>query len=308
MSLRLSTAPHIRSPRSSTRLMINVLIALMPSAILGFIYYGLKAVMVVCVSMATAVVAEYLWQKLMHLPVRVNDCSALVTGMILGLTVTPEVEWWMIMIGSAFAIIIVKQLFGGIGDNFLNPALAARAMMLASWPATLTKHISAIDGVTSATPLAAGMTKADFSYLELLIGRIPGVIGETCKLAVIIGLAYLLISRTVTWRIPFFTVLSAFIMAWLVGLDPLYTILSGGLIFCAAFMANDYTTSPMSSRAQIVYACGIGVITVIIRKWGAYPEGATYAVLFMNILTPLLDRYIPHKVYGHAKVKEDKAV
>lgn len=308
MSLRLSTAPHIRSPRSSTRLMINVLIALMPSAVLGVVYYGLKALMVIMVSMATAVAAEYIWQKLMHLPVRVNDCSALVTGMILALCVTPEVSWWMIMIGSAFAIIIVKQLFGGIGDNFLNPALAARAMMLASWPATMTKHIAAIDGVTSATPLAAGMTKADFPYMELLIGRIPGVIGETCKLAIIIGLAYLLVSHTVTWRIPTFTVLSSFVLAWILGMDPLYTILSGGLLFGAAFMANDYTTSPMSSRAQIVYACGIGFITTIIRKWGAYPEGMTYAVLFMNLLTPLLDRYIPHKVYGHSVIKEDKGV
>ena len=303
MTLRLSTAPHIRSPRSSTRLMLNVVIALLPSAAFGVYNYGLKALMVILVSMATAVLSEFIWQKLTKRPVRIKDCSALVTGLILALVVTPEVPWWMIMIGSAFAIIIVKELFGGIGDNFLNPALAARAMLLASWPAVLTRHID-IDGVSSATPLA---DPDSFGYMDLLIGRIPGVIGETCKLAIIVGLAYLIISRTVTWRIPTFTVLSAFVMAWIVGLDPLFTVLSGGLIFAAAFMANDYTTSPMSSRAQIVYACGIGIITVIIRKWGAYPEGATYAVLFMNLLTPLLDRYIPHKVYGHASKGEVKA-
>ena len=305
MSLRLSTAPHIRSPRSSTRLMVNVLIALTPAAAFGVYNYGLKALIVILVSMATAVVSELVWQLLTKRPVRIKDCSALVTGMILALVVTPETPWWMIMIGSAFAIVIVKELFGGIGDNFLNPALAARAMLLASWPAVLTSHID-IDGVTKATPLAEG-AQSQYSYLDLLIGRIPGVIGETCKLAIIAGLVFLILSRTVTWRIPTFTVLSAFVMAWIVGLDPLYTVLAGGLIFAAAFMANDYTTSPMSVYAQIVYACGIGIITVVIRKWGSYPEGATYAVLFMNLLTPLLDRYIPHKVYGHKKVKEEKA-
>lgn len=306
MNLRLSTAPHIRSPHSSTRLMLNVVIALLPAAACGVYNYGIKALMVILVSMATAVASEYLWQKLTRRPVHVKDCSALVTGLILALVVTPETPWWMIMIGSAFAIIVVKELFGGIGDNFLNPALAARALLLASWPAVLTshtdivKHFGEVDAITSATPLA---NPSEFSYLDLIIGNIPGVIGETCKWAILLGLAYLLITRTVTWRIPVFTVGSAFVMAWILGLDPLFSILSGGLIFAAAFMANDYTTSPMSTRAQIVYACGIGIITMIIRKWGAYPEGATYAVLFMNLLTPLLDRYIPHKVYGHKEVK-----
>ena len=315
MSLRLSTAPHIRSPRSSTRLMLNVIIALMPAAFFGVYNYGVKALMVILVSMATAVLSEFSWQKITQRPVHIRDCSALVTGLILALVVTPETPWWMIMIGSAFAIIVVKELFGGIGDNFLNPALAARAMLLASWPSVLTTHTAIVskfgevDAVAMATPLASNLEELGikFSYMDLLIGRIPGVIGETCKLAIIVGFVYLILSRTVTWRIPAFTVLSAFVFAWIFGLDPLYTILSGGLIFAAAFMANDYTTSPMSSYAQIVYACGIGLITVIIRKWGSYPEGATYAVLFMNLLTPLLDRYIPHKVYGHKKTGEVKA-
>ncbi|MBR5985393.1 MAG: RnfABCDGE type electron transport complex subunit D [Clostridia bacterium] len=299
MTLRLSTSPHLRSPQSSTRLMLNVIIALLPSAAFGVYNYGYKALMLILVSMLSAVVSEYLWQRLTNRPVRIKDCSALVTGMILALCVTPEAPWWMLVVGSAFAIIVVKELFGGIGDNFINPALAARAMLLASWPMVMTRHID-IDGVSSATPLAEG-AQSQFSYLDLLIGRIPGVIGETCKLAIIVGIVYLIVSRTVTWRIPVFTILSAFVMAWIVGLDPVYHVLSGGIIFAAAFMANDYTTSPMTRGAQMVYASGIGIITIIIRKWGAYPEGATYAVLFMNLLTPLLDRYIPHRVYGHSK-------
>ena len=309
MSLRLSTAPHIRSPKTTTRLMLSVLLALLPSAAAGVWYFGARALMLLCVSTASAVAAEYLWQKLGRLPVRVGDLSAAVTGLILGLILPPTATWWMAVVGSVFAIIIVKQLFGGIGDNFLNPAMAARAVLLASWPARMTAYVTAsrfgADAVSTATPLARG-AEGSCSYLELLLGNVPGTIGETCKLAILAGLLLLLLTRTVTWRIPVIMLGSTAFFSWILGFDPLYAVLSGGVLFAAAFMANDYATSPMSSRAQVVYAAGIGLITVVIRNYGSYPEGVTYAVLFMNILTPLLDRFMPHKIYGHQKVKEAK--
>lgn len=290
--------------------MLNVIIALLPSAGMGVYYYGLDALVVLFTSMLSAVLAEYAWQKLARLPLRTGDFSALLTGLILGLIVPPTLPWWTVMVGSAFAVLIVKQLFGGIGDNFLNPAMAARAVLLASWPARMTSYVSVTcfsgaDAVSSATPLSYGASES-FEYIDLLIGRVPGAIGETCKIAILLGLIYLLITRTISWRIPAVMMASAFILSWILGADPVYAVLSGGLLFAAAFMATDYTTSPMSSRAQIAYAAGIGAITVIIRQYGAYPEGVTYAVLFMNILAPLLDRYMPHAIYGHHKTKEAK--
>jgi electron transport complex protein RnfD len=227
--------------------------------------------------------------------------------MLLAMTITPTASWWVAAIGSVFAIIVVKQLFGGIGDNFLNPALAARAVLLASWPARLTAHIAVtqfpgIDVVASATPLAGG----EFTTMQLLLGQVPGAMGETCKVAIILGFLYLVISGTITFEVPVVTVGAAFIMGELLGMDGLTTILSGGILFGAVFMATDYATSPMNRWARIIYAVGIGCITVLIRKFGAYPEGVTYAILFMNILTPLLDRMLPNRVYGHSRKKEAK--
>ncbi|MBQ3079156.1 MAG: RnfABCDGE type electron transport complex subunit D [Clostridia bacterium] len=308
MSLRLSTAPHIRSHASTGRIMLNVIIALLPAACAGVYFYGVPALNVILVSCAAAVISEYVWQKLLKRPVRINDFSALLTGLILALTLPPSIPLWAAAIGSVFAIIIVKQLFGGIGDNFLNPAIAARAVLLASWPARMTTFTAATcfsgaDAVASATPLAV---TENYSYLQLLIGNIPGSIGETCKIAILIGFVYLVFTHTVSFRIPVFTMLSAFVFAFLFGQDPVYAVLSGGILFGAVFMATDYTTSPMAAPAQIAYAVGIGFLTMLIRSFGSYPEGVTYAVLFMNILTPLLDRYMPNKVYGHQKAKEAK--
>lgn len=308
MSLRLSTAPHIHSHFTTRKMMGNVLLALLPCAAASVYYFGLPALYTMLISMATAVVSEFLWQKIARQTVRVGDLSALLTGLLLALTISPSAPWWMTMIGSAFAIIIVKQLFGGIGDNFLNPALAARAVLLASWPAWMTRHFvptgwMGAEAVSSATPL---VSKAA-SYLDLLLGRdVAGAMGETCKIAVLIGLAFLLITHTISWRIPVFTIASTAAFSWILGFDPLYAVLSGGILFAAVFMATDYATSPMSTPAQTIYAVGIGLITVIIRNYGAYPEGVTYAVLFMNIVAPLLDRCVPNKVYGYKKNKEAK--
>ena len=306
MSLILSAAPHIKTADTTQRLMLNVIIALLPCAIAGVLFFGVSAAIVMAVAVASAVAAEFIWQKLAKQKVRVADGSAALTGLLLALCISPMTPWWVVMIGSFFAIIVVKQLFGGVGDNFLNPALTARAVLLASWPAYLTTHMAAngfADVVTSATPLASS-----FPTLNLFLGNVPGAIGETSKIAILIGLAYLLITKTIRWEIPVFVVLSTMVTTLLLGGDPIMSVLTGGVLFGAVFMATDYVTSPMNRWAQIVYAIGIGVIIVVIRNFGDYPEGVTYAILLMNIAAPLLDRALPSgKVYGHAKKKEAKA-
>lgn len=304
--LVISSAPHIKTADTTQRLMLNVIIALLPCAIAGVFFFGWGAALVLAVAVVSAVLAELVWQKLAHQKVRIADCSAALTGLLLGLCISPVTPWWVVMIGSFFAIIVVKQLFGGIGDNFLNPALTARAVLLASWPAYLTTHIAAngfADAITSATPLASS-----FSQIDLLLGTVPGAIGETSKIAILIGFAYLLFTKTIRWEIPVFVVLSTMATSWILGGDPIMSILTGGVLFGAVFMATDYVTSPMNRWAQIVYAIGIGVIIVVIRNFGDYPEGVTYAILLMNIAAPLLDRVMPEgKVYGHSKKKEAKA-
>ena len=307
MNLRLSIAPHIRSGETTSRLMLNVIIALAPCAIAGIYNFGVNALVVLAVSMVTAVAAEYLFQVIARRPVRVGDLSALVTGLILGLNLPPTAPWWMAMVGSAFAIIIVKELFGGIGSNFMNPALTARAVLLASWPVFMTTFVNptywaeGVDAVTTATPLATG----GVAPLDLLLGRIPGSIGEVSKIMILVGLAYLLITRTISWRIPVIMVATTGLLSWAFGSDPLAAVLSGGLLFGAVFMATDYTTSPMTAKGQAVYAVGCGLIVAVIRAFGNYPEGVTYGILVMNVATPLIDKFIRNRVYGHRK--EEKA-
>ena len=309
MNLRLSIAPHIRSGETTSRLMLNVIIALVPCAIAGIYNFGVNALVVLAVSMVTAVAAEYLFQVIARRPVRVGDLSALVTGLILGLNLPPTAPWWMAMVGSAFAIIIVKELFGGIGSNFMNPALTARAVLLASWPVFMTTFVNptywaeGVDAVTTATPLATG----GVAPLDLLLGRIPGFIGEVSKIMILVGLAYLLITRTISWRIPVIMVATTGLLSWAFGSDPLAAVLSGGLLFGAVFMATDYTTSPMTAKGQAVYAVGCGLIVAVIRAFGNYPEGVTYGILVMNVATPLIDKFIKNRVYGHRKEERENA-
>ena len=309
MSLRISTAPHMHNPLTTQRLMQYVLIALLPTAAWGVYAFGLPALLVLGISTATAVLAEFLWQKIAKQPIRISDCSALVTGLILGLNLPATAPWWMVMIGSAFAIIIVKQLFGGLGDNFLNPALAARAVLLASWPVHMTASAcvnptffkAGVDAVATATPLA---TKSA-SLMELFLGQIPGAIGEVSKAAILLGCLFLVITGTISWRIPVVMTGSVFVFTLLIGgvtlEQALIATLSGGVLFGAVFMATDYVTSPITPWAQAIYACMIGLIITLIRQFGSYPEGVTYGILLMNIATPLIDRFLPRKIYGHQK-------
>ena len=316
MSLRISTAPHMHNPLTTSRLMQNVCIALMPTALVGIYAFGFPALLVLVVSVASAVVSELLWQKIARQPVRLNDFSALLTGLILGLNLPSTAPWWMAMIGSAFAIIIVKQLFGGLGDNFLNPALAARAVLLASWPVhmaasayvTPTFFQSGVDAVSAATPLSM---PGNYTLMQRLLGQIPGTIGEVSKIAILIGFLFLVFTGTISWRIPVVMVGSVYVFTLLIagsGFDgALLAILSGGVLFGAVFMATDYVTSPIRPVAQIIYAVLIGLIIVLIRQFGNYPEGVTYGILLMNIVTPLIDRFLPQKIYGIQKKEAKKA-
>lgn len=314
MMLRLSGAPHMTTRMDTRTVMALVLLALMPTAAAGVWLFGWRAALILLVSCCSAVAAEWIWQKLAKKTVRIGDLSALVTGLILGLNLPPTVPVWIPAVGSAFAIIIVKQLYGGIGHNFMNPAMAARAMLLASWPARMTTWvfpsrciwISGRDAVSGATALAGG----SFSYMDLFLGNVPGTIGEVCKLAILLGLAILLLSGVVKWRIPVVFIAATALCLWAFGSgrldftgDPLVAVLSGGMLFGAVFMATDYTTSPMTGAGQIVYAVGCGLITAVIRTFGAYPEGTMYAILLMNIATPLIDKFTRDRIYGEVKAR-----
>ena len=307
MSLRISTAPHVHNPVTTQRLMLYVIIALLPCTAVGIYAFGLPALLLVAVSCASAVLFELLWQVIARQEVRIKDCSALVTGLILGLNLPASAPWWVAVIGSGFAVLIVKQLFGGLGDNFLNPAMAARAVLLASWPVHMTHYVVptffsaasnyGIDAASTATPLVTRSA----ALQDLFLGNIPGTIGEVSKIAILAGFLFLLVTKTVSWRIPVVMVGSVALFSWAFGGDPLMAILSGGVLFGAVFMATDYVTSPMTPWGQVIYAFCIGLIITLIRQFGSYPEGVTYGILLMNICTPLIDRFLPRRIYGYVK-------
>lgn len=310
MSLRLSTGPHILHKDTIQSLMLNVIIALLPTTAAGVYFFGYKAALMIVISVLTAVVCEFIWQKLMKQPVRIGDLSAVVTGLILGLNLPANAPLWLPVIGAALAIILVKQLFGGIGHNFMNPAMFARAALLASWPVYMTKYMLpqralfgsaaplGADTVAAATPL---ISAKQWTTMDMLLGNIPGSIGEVSKIAILLGFAYLLYKQVITWHVPVFFVGSVAIISFLLGADPLQSVLTGGVLFGAVFMATDYVTNPMSRVGQCLFGFMCGLIVVIIRKYGGYPEGVTYAILFMNCITPLIDRYTKRKIYGEVK-------
>ncbi len=310
MNLRLSTGPHLLSRESTRTLMLDVLIALVPTAAAGIYLFGTKAAWVLAVAVISAVLCEYAWQKLMKQPVRVSDLSAVVTGLILGLNLPAQAPLWLPAIGSAIAVLLVKQLFGGLGHNFMNPALLARGILLASWPARMSVFYLPVRvlGSTSVLPSPDAMSAATalirpsgYATYDLLIGNIPGSIGEVCKIAILVGFLYMLFVGTVTWHIPVVFVGTTALLTWALGGDPLAAVLSGGLLFGAVFMATDYVTNPMLRVGQVIFAAGCGLIVTVIRQYGSYPEGVTYAILLMNILTPLIDRLTSRRVYGMVK-------
>lgn len=301
--LTVSSSPHIRATHSTSSIMRDVVLALVPAFLVGIIYFGFKAAILTIVCVVTCVATEAIIQRYLKQEITINDWSAAVTGILLGLNLPASAPWWLAVIGSVFAIAIVKQCFGGIGQNFINPALAGRALLVASWPVRMTSSAFA-DATTSATPLAlikSGVTEGLPSYMDLFLGNITGSIGEVSALALLIGGIYLILKKVISWRIPVVFMGTVMIFTFIFGQDPIYHLLSGGLLLGAFFMATDYASSPVTPRAQIIYALGCGILTSVIRLWGGYPEGVSYSILLMNVCTPLIERFTIPRVYGEVK-------
>lgn len=305
--LTLSSSPHIRANDSVQGIMRDVLIALVPAAIAGAYFFKWRAVAVIVVAVIAAILSEYVWQKCTKNEIAISDYSAIVTGVLLAFNVPPTLPLWMVALGSMFAIIVVKQFFGGLGQNIVNPALAARAALLASWPVAMTTWT--LDGVTTATPLAllkAGETNLP-SLFNAFIGNVGGCIGETSALALLIGGAYLIYKRVISWHIPVFYIGTVAILTTVLGRsgfmtgNGLYEIFTGGLMLGAFFMATDYTTSPITQKGRIVFAIGCGVVATVIRVFGGYPEGVSYSILVMNLFVPIIDKYVTPKIFGEVK-------
>ena len=307
----VSTAPHIFAKDTTAVLMLDVVAALMPTVAAGIWLFGWSAARVILICVASCVAFEFLWEVVLKKPITINDLSAVVTGIILALTMPANAPWWLLVVGSAVAILLVKQLFGGIGDNFVNPAATARAVLLASWPALMSggAYTAPLDAVSTATPIAILGRAAEAasqtapSTLDMFIGRIPGCIGEVSKIAILLGLAYLLIRKTITWHIPVTMVGSFMLFTWIFGYDPLQGVLMGSVLFGAVFMATDYVTCPMTHKGQMIFAGGIGLMIALIRAFGGYPEGTMYAILIMNVLTSLIDRLTRGRIYGEVKAR-----
>ena len=307
-NLVVTSSPHLRSGADVEKMMWHVNLALLPAVLLGVYYFGLRALAIILLAITAAVATEGIIQKVTGGDVFISDGSAVVTGLLLGLNLPVNVPLWLPVVGSVFAIAVVKEAFGGLGNNFMNPALAARAVLLAAWPVHMTAYaLPFIDGITHATPLAVldGTAQGTLpGYLDLFIGNVGGVIGETSALALLAGGLYLLIKDVIDWQIPLGFLGSVFLLTYIFGGeglfngDPLYHLLAGGLMLGAFYMATDYVTSPVTRRGRLIMGIGAGTITVLIRLWGGYPEGVTFGILLMNIVTPLIDRYTIPRVYA----------
>lgn len=300
--LILSVSPHIRSNITTRRIMLDVVISLLPAAIAGTLIFGIRALAVIAVCVASAVISEYLFNKAAKKPDTITDLSAVVTGLLLSLNLPANTPLWQAAVGAAFAIIFVKCVFGGIGQNFANPAITARIFMLVAFgsmsSAAFPKNI---DAVSSATPLAVLQNGGEVKITDLLLGTRGGSIGETCTIALIIGGLYLLFRKVISWHTPVIFVATVFLFTFAVKGDAFtaleYT-LSGGLFIGAIFMATDYATTPVTKWGKVIFGIGAGILTVLIRLWGVYPEGVSFAILLMNILTPYIDKWTAKKPFG----------
>lgn len=310
----VSSSPHIRASTNTQRIMLDVIIALLPAMAVGIFFFGLRAALVIFVTILSCVVSEYLSRKILKRESTISDLSAVVTGLLLALNLPPTVPLWMAAIGGVVAIVIVKQLFGGLGQNFMNPALVARVFLLNAFIKQLTTFVNpGPDAISSATPLyqmkefVKGNEANLAGYWDLFIGNISGCIGETSVAALLIGAAYLLYRRVIGLEIPLTFIGSTVLVTWIFGGQTLFTgdwlyhILSGGLMIGAFFMATDYATSPITFKGRIIMGLGCGVLTAVIRLYTGYPEGVSYAILLMNICVPLIDRYTVPKSFGGEK-------
>lgn len=310
--LNVSSSPHVRDNSSTRRIMLDVCIALLPACIFGVVNFGMRALAVLAVSVITCVVSEYLFEYFMHRPITVGDLSAVVTGLLLGMNMPHTIPLWIVMLGSVFAIIVVKQLFGGLGQNFMNPALAARCFLLISFAGRMTSFT--YDGVTGATPLALLKSGESVNVLSMFLGTTAGVIGETSTVAILVGALYLIIRKVITPLIPmvYLAVFSVFILLFGGhGFDMTYLaaeLCGGGLMLGAFFMATDYVTSPVNTVGRIVYGIILGILTGLFRIFGNSAEGVSYAIIFSNILVPLIEKLTVPRAFGVVREKKSKEV
>ncbi len=316
--LSITVSPHIRDRDNLRLIMWQVVLALLPAGIAGVYIFGQRVILVVLSALIGALLTEAAFELLLKKPVTILDGSALITGLLLAYNLPPGVPLWLPFIGSFFAIAVGKTAFGGIGNNIFNPALAGRVFLMASWPTYMTTWQSArwqSDAVSTATPLGLikhGTTGALPSYWDLLIGNRAGCIGEVCIIALLIGAAFLLFKRYISWHTPLSFVITVGALSWaFLGRgffkgDPIFYILNGGLILGAFFMATDMVTTPLTKKGLIIFGIGCGLITFAIRKWGGYPEGVSYSILIMNSATPIIDRFTRPERFGVTKQVKKK--
>jgi Na+-translocating ferredoxin:NAD+ oxidoreductase subunit D len=306
----VSSAPHLHKDESVSKIMWMVVLSLVPAGAAGVFIFGWNAFWVIMLAVFAALISEWLFQAISKRRVSILDGSAFLTGLLLAYNLPPNAPLWLPAAGSFFAIIIGKQIFGGLGQNIFNPALVGRVFLMTSWPKYMTTFISpfpGVDAVTAATPLAAFKETnilENISYLNLFLGNRGGCIGEVCILALVLGAAFLLFKGYISWHIPFSYIATTGLFTYVFGAKGLFSgnwlfhILSGGLILGAFFMATDYVTSPLTRKGQVIFGIGCGLITAVIRIWGGYPEGASYAILMMNAAAPIIDRYTKPRCYG----------
>jgi len=306
--LIVSASPHIKLDENTQGVMGWVVIALIPTVFASIYLFGMRSLWIILTCVITCVITEVVTNKFMlNKKAAKPNASPTITGILLAFCLPPTTPLWMAAIGSFIAIFIVKQLFGGLGYNIFNPALAARAILLASWPAAMTTWIKPVcswagsDAITSASPLAIvkmKLVETIPSYSQLFMGTIPGSLGETCKLTLLIGAAILFLKKIIDWRIPFTFIGVVALLSFAFGRDPLFEIFSGGIILGAFFMATDMVTAPTSTTGKLIFGCGCGAITALIRNFGGFPEGVCYSILFMNCLSPLIEKYARPKRFG----------
>lgn len=326
MNLQVSSSPHMRDKSRTSRIMLDVIIALVPALLAAVYFFGLRVLLIVAVTVGSSVIFEYLCRRIMKRENTISDLSAVVTGMLIAFSISPATPLWMCVVGSFIAIVVVKQMFGGLGNNFVNPAITARIIMAVSFPVQMgtwkllepadrlfgnvANSLTGADLVTTATPLYLASSGAQNlpSYLDLFFGCTSGCIGEVSVLALLLGGAYLLARRVIKIWIPLSFIASAMSVVLISGGDVLYQLLSGGLMLGAFFIATDYVTSPFTNRGKVIFGIGCGLITGLIRMYGGMPEGVAYSILLMNILTPHIDNLtIPVPFGGGKKIEKQKA-
>ncbi|MBE6587605.1 MAG: RnfABCDGE type electron transport complex subunit D [Ruminococcaceae bacterium] len=314
--LNVSISPHIRSGNTTAGIMLDVIIALIPALIASVYHFGFRAFYITAVCVLSCVLGELAFQLIAKRDIAIGDLSAVVTGMLLAFNLPVTIPEWQAIIGSLVAIVVVKELFGGIGFNFANPAGTARIMMLVAFSGTMTNWTEPhhTDLVTTATPLsliAEGDTDNLPTFFRMIIGDRAGSMGETCAIALVFGFVYLLCRKVITWHTPVVFVVTAFVFTYLAtGFDfksAVYQVLAGGLLLGAIFMATDYATTPPTAWGKVIFGFGCGIITVAVRLWGSNPEGVSFAILFMNILTPYISKLTKHRIFGANKPKKKKA-